>query len=120
MPTPEIFDAQPPFPGNLPVYNLPAISHRKLLSNDLSESHRLFQACKQVGFFQLDLRETTNGECFVQDAKGILDLNVKISALNVLEKSEYITKPPFIFGEVLPFLGALWSVIVLRSVMTVH
>ena len=110
MPTQKIFQGQPPFPDDLPVYNLPKLCYGKLLSGDIMESHRLFQACSQLGFFQLDLQDDESGEDFIQAAEGILDLNVKISVLPVHDKSRFVTKPPFILGSVFPCPANLSSI----------
>ena len=101
MPTEEIFNAQPAFPDELKVYNLPRLSYDKLLAGDPLESSKLLRASKDLGFFQLDLRGTTKGERLIRDATDVLRLNQQFSGLSVSEKSKYINAPPeMIFGYV--------------------
>jgi isopenicillin N synthase-like dioxygenase len=43
---------------NAGVANLTVVSYEKLLSNDQDESSRLLSACREWGFFYLDLTST--------------------------------------------------------------
>ena len=79
----------PPFPTNVPTAPLVRISLSLLLSHDPTESHRLFTACKDLGFFYLDLRSTTPGESLVEDADALFDLNEQFFNLPLDEKLKY-------------------------------
>ena len=95
----KIFSSQPPFPDDLPTYSLPTVSYRRLVAGDLAESDKIFQGCKDTGFFLLDLAGPPNGERFLNDAEGVLKLAEEFSALDNEEKSKYKTdKSRHMFG----------------------
>ncbi len=98
MPTAELINGQPPFPDSVPTCDLSKLSYARLLENDLAESDRLFEACKETGFFLLDLRRTTEGESLLRDAGGVLQVGRQFSALEIAEKSKYASKPPEVTG----------------------
>ena len=79
----------PPFPTNIPSAPLLRISLLKLLSHDALESHRLFTACKDLGFFYLDLRSTTPGDSLLADANALFDVNEQFFNLPLDEKMKY-------------------------------
>jgi hypothetical protein len=95
----KIFSNQPPFPDNVPTYNLPRVSYQRLLAGDLTESDRILQGCKDTGFFLLDFAGSPQGERFLKDAEGVLKLTEEFSALDDTEKSKYkLQQPHHIFG----------------------
>ena len=98
MPTAELVNDQPPFPDNVPICELSKLLYSSLLENDLIESEKLFEACKETGFFLLDLRRTKEGESLLEDAEGVLQVDRELSALDILEKSIYASKPPEVAG----------------------
>ncbi len=98
MPTAELINGQPPFPDNLPTCDLSKISYRRLLANDPAESNKLFRACKETGFFLVDLQGATEGEKLLQVAEGVLQVDREFGALSELEKSRYASKPPEVTG----------------------
>jgi hypothetical protein len=51
------FPDLPPFPEDVPTAPLLRISLTKLTQGDSGEIDRLWQACRELGFFYLDLRE---------------------------------------------------------------
>ncbi|KAF1354849.1 hypothetical protein BDV97DRAFT_344114 [Delphinella strobiligena] len=55
------FHHLPPFPSNVPVAPLLRISLQKLLSGEQNEVDRLWKACRELGFFYLDLRGGRSG-----------------------------------------------------------
>lgn len=97
----KIFSSQTPFPDGVPTYSLPVVSYRRLLAGDLAESDKIFGACKETGFFLLDLAGPPQGEMFLKDAQGILRLTEHFSELDDAEKSQYrLQQPHHIFGSV--------------------
>ncbi|KAK3076239.1 hypothetical protein LTS18_013538, partial [Coniosporium uncinatum] len=54
------FDSIPPFPTTIPTAPLLRISLSKLLSHDADEEQRLWNACRDLGFFYLDLRNASS------------------------------------------------------------
>jgi isopenicillin N synthase-like dioxygenase len=97
----KIIGSQAPFPDDVPTYDLPKVSYRRLLAGDVAESDKVFQACKDTGFFLLDLAGPQQGERFLKDAEEILMLAEEFSELDDAEKSEYrLQQPHHIFGSV--------------------
>ncbi|KAK0513435.1 hypothetical protein JMJ35_004421 [Cladonia borealis] len=79
----------PPFPTTIPTAPLHRISLSKLLSHDPRESSRLFTACKDLGFFYLDLRSTTPGDSLLADAAALFDVGEDFFNLPLEEKMKY-------------------------------
>lgn len=98
MPTAGRINSQPPFPNNVPTCDLSKLSYGRLLAKDQAESDKLFRACKETGFFLIDLQSTAEGENLLKDAEGVLQLDCEMGALSNLEKSQYASKPPEVNG----------------------
>ena len=64
-----VFKDLPPFPDDVSAAPLLRLSLQKLLNNDASEIKRLYQACCDVGFFYLDIRNAASPE-LLQKANG--------------------------------------------------
>jgi isopenicillin N synthase-like dioxygenase len=56
------FHDLPPFPNDVPIAPLLRISLSKLVAGDQGEIHRLWEACSQLGFFYLDLRDSQTNQ----------------------------------------------------------
>ena len=105
MPTVKYFNRYPPFPNNVPVADLPRVSLGKLIANDDAESEQLFRACRETGFFLVDLRHSCEGETMLKDAELAFDLNEKIYEIDQGELMKHAFKPPgSLFGYVFPGL----------------
>lgn len=103
MPTASYFSRYPAFPDNVPIANLPRVSLGKLMANDEAESEQLFQACRESGFFLVDLRGPREGEMMLKDAEVAFDLSEKIHEVDQAELMKYAFKPPgSLFGYVAP------------------
>lgn len=89
--TPISFPTIPPFPTNLPTAPLLTISLSSLLSNSPSESLKFFQACKDLGFFYLDLRDDELGRALLDEAEELFGLSKGLFELGreVLDKFDY-------------------------------
>jgi isopenicillin N synthase-like dioxygenase len=85
----ENFPDLPPFPDNAPTAPLLSLSLKSLLDSDQTESKRFFDACKDIGFFYLDLRGTEVGESLLNDADRLFRVGVQFFDLPVEEKSKY-------------------------------
>lgn len=100
MPTAKYFSRYPAFPQHVPVMDLPRISLAKL-ANDDGESAQLFRACKETGFFLLDLRDTDEGETMLNDAEAKYDLSEKVFDIDQAELTKHaFTIPGGVFGYV--------------------
>ena len=118
MPSIDIFETSfpnlPPFPQDVHTVPLLRLSLQKLLSDNVVESERLWDACTKLGFFYLDLRkyerangvdgtddghsrqardsrssDHTDGPRFVEDADRLFDVANEFFALPVEEKAKY-------------------------------
>jgi hypothetical protein len=95
----KIFSSQPPFPDNIPTCGLARVSYRKLLGGDSAESDKIFQGCKDTGFFLLDLAGPPHGERLLKKAESVLKLTEEFYVLDNAEKSKYrLQSPHRIFG----------------------
>ena len=64
------FDQYAPFPDHVPRANIASLSFDKLLSNDASESEKLFEACRTYGFFHLNLQGSSESERLLGRCRG--------------------------------------------------
>ncbi|KAI7473083.1 Clavaminate synthase-like protein [Hortaea werneckii] len=104
------FDGLPPFPKNVPTAPLLRLNLNRLLQGDGQETERLWNACRDIGFFYLDLRDgqARKGDSFQEeddddkavatqfDGNGLLegsadlfDLGEKVFMLPTEEKQQY-------------------------------
>jgi isopenicillin N synthase-like dioxygenase len=81
--------ALPPFDNTLETAPLVSISLAKLEAHDAPTETALFQACRDLGFFYLDMLGSTLGEQIVKDAEALNQLQTKFFALPNAEKDEY-------------------------------
>jgi hypothetical protein len=65
------------FPPGTPIASLPTIHLARLTVGDKSESRKLLNACKERGFFYLDLRRLENG-VLLQGADAIFALSEEL------------------------------------------
>ena len=73
--------------------DIPRLSLTKLLENDALESEQLFRACRETGFFLLDLTGSRVGENMLDDAENIFGLSQKILGLEQEELGKFPFKP---------------------------
>lgn len=109
MPTLDRFNELPPFPNNVPIADLRCLSFNKLLADETSESEQLFESCREIGFFLVDLKGSSEGENMLKHAETAFDLNKQILELDQEELTKHAFKPPAsLFGYVLEhFSGRL-------------
>lgn len=82
MPTPRYFAQAPPFPAETPVATLPTISLQALQNASSNEAKKLFEACREWGFFLLDLTGSNEGTALLHDAENMFDLTTELFALD--------------------------------------
>ena len=68
----------PDFPTDVPIAPLRKISLKKLQQGDREESEQFFQACKDLGFFYLNLEDCSDGESLMHDAKRLFAFGEKL------------------------------------------
>ena len=101
MPTIKYFEKYPAFPTDVPVVDLRSLSLRKLMAEDKSESNRLFEASKEVGFFLVHLKDSAEGEDMLRHAELAFDLNEKLFETYQGELMKYAVDPPDLMGYAL-------------------
>lgn len=79
--------AGPHFPDNVPTAPLLQISMSKLISRDSNEIERFIGACKDLGFFYLDLRGP--GDEILNQSSRLFDVGVELFDLPLEEKLKY-------------------------------
>ncbi|MCJ1248961.1 hypothetical protein MMC30_006182 [Trapelia coarctata] len=88
----------PPVPSDVPIAELKRLSYSKLLKNDKVESKALFEACKNSGFFLLDLQDTPKGEQMLQVVEDMFGIKEEFSELQGEEKTKYALKEGSAYG----------------------
>ncbi|KAL8947580.1 MAG: hypothetical protein Q9222_006158, partial [Ikaeria aurantiellina] len=94
MPTQKQFNKVPPFPSDVPVIDLERLGFAKLLANDHNESQKLFEACRETGFFLIDLRGCDEGKTMLKHAETAFNLSEKIHKIDEDELKRYNYNPP--------------------------
>lgn len=79
--------AGPPFPENVPTAPLLQISMSKLVNREPGEVQRFVQACKNLGFFYLDLRGS--GDEILSQSCRLFDVGAELFDLPLEEKLKY-------------------------------
>jgi hypothetical protein len=94
MPTEKLFSQCPEFPSTVPVADLPILLLDKLCEDDEDETKKLFDACREYGFFLLDLRSSKAGETLLHDAERMFELTTTTLNLNQSVLDKYAYNPP--------------------------
>lgn len=103
MPTEKAFAAIPPFPDDVPTYELPRLLLSKLISDDAEQSKELFDSFTTHGFALLDMRGCAEGEALLEQAEKMFDITRQVTLdLPLEEKMKYEADPKkSIFGCVI-------------------
>lgn len=94
MPTARYFAQAPPFPANTPIINLPILTFSQLQSGNPIEAEKLFAACREWGFFLLDLHDSADGRTLLHDAESMFDLNTELFSLDQSTLDQYAYNAP--------------------------
>jgi hypothetical protein len=94
MASEQLFEAYPPFPGDVPTARLSRFSLKKLVTGNEAEAQEVYQACRTKGFFLLDLQDDSNGEKLLQDIGRLFGITMEVMALGLEEKIQYKSNPP--------------------------
>ena len=90
------FSGTPPFPHDIVTLELPRISIGALQRDDATEARLLFEACKTLGFFLLDLRDDMNRSAFLERADQVIEIGQKVFSLEMADKMTYhVSKDSF-------------------------
>lgn len=88
------FKRYPPFPQDTPAASLFRISLAKLSAGDAEESKAMFNCCRTVGFFLLDVSGDEAGEELSKEIDSLLDITKQTMDLPEGEKMEHCVEPP--------------------------
>ncbi|KAI3003278.1 hypothetical protein CBS147346_5418 [Aspergillus niger] len=94
MPTARYFAQAPPFPANTPTINLPILTFSQLQSGNPIEAEKLFAACREWGFFLLDLHDSADGRTLLHDAESMFDLDTELFSLDQSTLDQYAYNAP--------------------------
>lgn len=95
MASTKLFDASPPFPDDLqPIADIPTISLAKLAAYDPQEAHAVLDACRQIGFFLLDLSDDAVGRSMIDEVDQIFSMIRETMDLSMEEKMKFRNDPP--------------------------
>lgn len=94
MPTPRVFDKYPKFPSDVPLAPLPVISLEQLHKNSAQESRALYQACREHGYFLLNMKGIDEGEKLLGYAENMFDLLAETLDLPADVLDTYGCRPP--------------------------
>ena len=83
------FPDLPPFPDDVPTAPLLRLELGKLLAGDTCGCEKLFQASVDIGFFYLDLQDSTQGISLLGDADDLFQVGQKLFELSLEEKMRY-------------------------------
>ena len=94
MASAELFKGLPSFPEDVPIAAISRISLSKLVSGNESEAKALLDACRNVGFFLLDLAGDLNGEKMIREVDAMFKVVQNTMHLSLEEKMKYHVDPP--------------------------
>ena len=88
------FSSSPAFLSDIDTFPVSELLYSKLASDDQEESPRLFNACRQSGFFSLGLSDTADGQSLLQDVDELFAISEELYRLPKLELEKYDHNPP--------------------------
>ena len=94
MASEKTFQSVPPFPDDVPIVNMSTISLARLNSGDVASSKGLIEACRELGFFLLDLTGDRLGETLTQEIDQLFVVIKEIMNLPEEVKEKYLHDPP--------------------------
>lgn len=88
------FACVPPWPSDIPTLELPRVSLYRLRARDTDEEAHVFQSCRQLGFFLLDLSDDDVGTDLMAHIAKVLHLTRAFYAQADDAKLAYAVDPP--------------------------
>jgi isopenicillin N synthase-like dioxygenase len=88
------FQAQPPFPDDIPTASMSTISLASLNSGDEAAARGLLTACQELGFFLLDLNGDTLGSKLMEDIDQLFLVGKEVMNLPWPVKEQYLHDAP--------------------------
>jgi hypothetical protein len=95
MASEKLFENIPPFPDDIPIAPISSISLSDLRRGDKATARRLLEACQDLGFFLLDLRDDALGDKLVTEIDQLMGrIGVDIMGLPEDVKKKYHVDVP--------------------------
>lgn len=94
MPTEKYFSQCPEFPSDSPIADIPKISYHGIETGAKADVDSLWDACRNYGFFLLDLRGSLQGEALIKKAEENFDLTGTTLHLPQAELDRFAYNPP--------------------------
>jgi isopenicillin N synthase-like dioxygenase len=88
------FASVPPWPSDVPTLELPRVSLQELRAHDPHEEAQLFNSCRQLGFFLLDLSNDDVGNKLMAEISEVLQITREFYAQTDDAKLAYAVNPP--------------------------
>ena len=88
------FNDCPAFPSDVRVANIPQVSLEKLANGDQQETETLFKACREYGFFLLDLYSSQDREELLKYVQNMFDVSKAVLTLDKSTLDRFAYKPP--------------------------
>ena len=73
----------------MPVADVPSISLGKLLASDATQSQELFEICRKLGFFLLNLTDDASGQAVLQSIDEVFGIAKETFDCSEAEKYEF-------------------------------
>ena len=93
MPTAKAFSQVLTFPDDVPVYELPRLTLRKLISNYAEQSKELFHSFREHGVALLDMQGSHEGESFLNEAEKMFEITRDVT-VRTHSRSRTTVRPP--------------------------
>ena len=94
MASKKYFDHYPEFPSTVPVVRLARVSIDSLQNGSPEASRQLFEACRDYGFFLLDLSGSESGRELLDEAEYMFSVITKTFDLPQAELDSFPFNPP--------------------------
>jgi isopenicillin N synthase-like dioxygenase len=94
MASSKLFEGIPPFPDDIPTVSMNTVSLEGLRENDTKAAEQTLAACKELGFFFLDLREDSMGDAMIECIDQLFTIGQEIFDLPESIKHQYLHDIP--------------------------
>jgi isopenicillin N synthase-like dioxygenase len=94
MASSKLFEGIPPFPDDIPTVSMNTVSLAGLRENDTQTAEQVLAACKELGFFFLDLRRDSMGDAMIECIDQLFSIGQEIFDLPESVKHQYLHDIP--------------------------
>lgn len=94
MATSKYINQYPESPDDVKVVDIPTISLARLQEETTTESEALYKACRELGFFLLELQASEEGNALLEDAEKMFGITHETLNLGKEELERFAYNPP--------------------------